>query len=158
MNSPLATRAIASEFGRLLLLGCLLLGGLAATSCRSTKFPDHPQEHRLAVELRQAPHPYYRLLANGVFSRTVGLQPPEEAKRMLAEIKTDHWAALATMDAAPAITTYLRGHGLNAVADAIQAAMDALANQQPSPLDGKLEAAAVKQGLIQAYYGLFPPT
>jgi hypothetical protein len=143
-------------FTRLLLP--LLLGlTLSAAACRSTHFPDHPQEHRLARELAAAPDPYYKFLANGVFSRLAGLPPEATTKGLLRQLKEQHWKHLEHLTTSQAVVAELRRRGLPQVADTIQTALQALAAQRPAAPDPKLEAAAVKQGLIEAYYGFFPP-
>lgn len=141
----------------LLVLLCLGVLALSPGGCRSTHFPDNPKEHPLAKRLREA-DPYYLLLANGVFSRVVAVQPPATASESVRAIKEKHWARLESLAEPGSITAFLRAEGLAEVADGIQIALAALAGQKPSTASAALEADAVKQGLIEAYYGLFPAT
>lgn len=149
--------AVPRSLASLLFLPLLLGLTLSAAACRSTHFPDHPQKHRLAEALAAAPDPYYKLLANGVFSRLAGRLPETTTKDWLRQIKEQHWNHLEKLPSSQAVVTELRDRGLPQVADTVQTALKALASQRPATLDPKLEAAAVKQGLVEAYYGFFPP-
>ena len=75
---------------------------------------------------------------------------------MLLQIKERHWKKLEPLRTSAEIVTHLRDQGLPQAATAIQTSLNALAAQRPAALDANLEATAVKQGLIEAYYGFFP--
>ncbi|MCZ7639403.1 MAG: hypothetical protein M5U12_27190 [Verrucomicrobia bacterium] len=103
---------VPRSLGGLLLLPLLLGLTLSAAACRSTHFPDHPQQHRLAEALAAAPDPYYKLLANGVFSRLAGRLPEATTKEWLRQIKEQHWKHLEPLASAQAVVTELRDRGL----------------------------------------------
>ncbi len=154
--SPCLTVRGSSSLPILLLLW-LLLTTVGSTGCRSTHFPENPKEHPLARKLRES-NPYYLMLANGVFSRVVAIQPLETTSANLKRIKNQLWPRLEPLATPAEIETLLRSEQLTGVADAVKASRAALASQRPADADPGLEAGAVKQGLIEAYYGFFPPT
>jgi hypothetical protein len=149
-------RGWSGSFGGIIALS-LLMAACAPVGCRSTHFPEHPTEHRLAKELAAAPHPYYKFLANGVFGRAVAVQPRAAAQQMLKDLKEKQWPEVEPLKSSAEIAAYLRAHDAAPLAQAIDDSQRALASQQPATLETELEATAVKQGFIEAYYGLFPP-
>lgn len=119
-------------------------------ACTTTRFPENPEDHRLYDALEAAGHEYYFNVRAGVSSRVLGIQPEADAIAAIAQVR-QWWPDIDRLDASPEITAYLNAHGLGVVADGIDETL--LQNQGNSPPDGideGLEAAAVKQGLIDA--------
>ncbi len=123
---------------------------LSPAACRSTRFPDDPAAHPLWEELQAAPYEYYFLVRTGVRSRVLGILPEAEMRRLLDQVRRQ-WTALDRWERADAILTHLRTHGLEPIAERVEATLEAnAANAPPDGADERLEAGAVKVGLLEA--------
>ncbi len=122
--------------------------------CTTTRFPENPEDHRLFHELQAAGHEYYFNVRAGVASRVLGILPESEARAAIDEIK-ERWADIDRLEAADDVSEYMNAHGLATVGDRIrETLLQNLPNEPPDGVDGRLEAAAVKQGLIDAAFEL----
>lgn len=138
-----------------LTAAAILLALLAA--CTTTRFPENPEQHRLYGELLAAGHEYYFNVGAGVKSLVLGILPESEARAAAAEIRS-RWGDIDPLDTAAEIVAYLDGVGLAEVAGRISETLEANASGRPTDgVDERLEAAAVKQGLIDAFFELNPP-
>lgn len=125
---------------------------VCAAGCRSTRFPEDPEAHPLYEELQAAPHRYYFLVRTGVCSRLLGLLPDEKRRQQLMRIKR-RWAAVDRWQTAEALLDYFRAHGLTPTAKRVAVTLEANApNAPPGGARKRLEAGAIKVGLLQAYY------
>jgi hypothetical protein len=151
-----------SLFLTLLLAVVILLGCL---SCQTT-FKENPPEHEMIKTIEVWPHEYYWLVETGVSSRVLGLHQPgegeAEARRRVKQrldMVNAQWGTLSGLDSAQAIIDHLEAHHLEDVAGAIRQTLDA--NQAQAPSGGShmtLQASAIKQGLVEAYQRVNPPT
>lgn len=135
----------------LLLLLLLVAAAQSMSACRSTRFPDDPPDHPLWEELQEAPDEYYALVRTGVRSRVLGILPEDEMRRLLRDAKAA-WPAIDAQETAGAIANVLRLRGLAPVADRVSATLAANAGSAPADsVNARLEAGAVKVGLLEAY-------
>lgn len=131
------------------LAGLMVLLGLAA--CSTTKFPENPEAHRLYEELQAAPDEYYFLVRTGVRSRVMGLD--EAAARAALDAVAARWDAVDPLMTTDALLAFLRTNDLAILVPPIEETLAQNAASRPAGgADARLEAAAVKQGLIEAFY------
>lgn len=143
-------RALAAETRRWAAL-LLTVVALSTTACRSTRFPDDPPAHPLWQELQEAPDEYYALVRTGVRSRVLGILPEEEMRRLLDQVEA-HWPIIDEQTTAGAVANVLRLRGLTPVAERITTTLTAnTPNAPPDGVDPRLEAGAVKVGLLEAH-------
>jgi hypothetical protein len=130
----------------------LLVLTVTLSSCATvTTFPEHPEEHPLLKEQKQWPHAYYFMVERGVFSRLVGLQPEALMRSLLSAVEA-RWPAISRLQTPDALMTYFRSVGLTPIAERIEVTLNKNAASRPSDVDHRLEAAAIKKGLVAAFY------
>lgn len=132
------------------LIPLLTLVMLSLTACTPT-FPGNPQAFPRAREIERVREPYYPLVKKGVASRLLEMQPPEFARALLSGIEA-RWPQIAPRDNAQALVVYLRSVMLTPIADRILETLDFHRVQRPPHFDIRLEAEAIKLGLVQAFY------
>ncbi len=138
---------------RLAVLALLMALGLGA--CSTTKFPENPEAHRLYEELEAAPDEYYFLIRTGVRSRVLGLAE-DTARAALGAIEA-RWDEIDPLSTTDALLGYLQTNGPQALAAPIEETLAQNAGSRPDGgADAALEAGAVKQGLIEAFYEIEP--
>ena len=123
---------------------------VSAAACRSTQFPDNPEAHRLYLELEQAPHPYYFNVRNGVKSHVLGMRAPDGTAAVIAQIR-EIWSELDALDTTAEILNVLETRGPDGLSERIIEVIGR-AESPPGGADPRLEAGAVKQGLVDAAY------
>ena len=124
------------------------LGMLALTSACSG-VPAKVSQTRYAKALEKA-QPYYKTLRTGIFSRAVTMQPESYAWEQLQRV-AKHWETLDAMTSAEALAAFLATHGMQALAARVRQALVAGRRERPVKAQAKLEAGAIKQGLLEAY-------
>lgn len=150
MNNRLCQRKPSSTRPVLTSVVTLVFLAMALSSC-ATQFPESPQKHRLFEELEKAPHPYYFVVERGVFSRILGIQPETRMRELLSTVKA-RWGEVGSLDTAGTLISYLRAKGLAPIADRIEETLSKNMQTRPPDLDRRLEAGAIKQGLVDAFY------
>ena len=147
---PWSARSLTCPARSLFTAAALLLAVLAG--CTTTRFPEDPEDHRLFRELEAAGHEYYFNVRAGVSSRLMGMMPESDARAAVDEIRR-RWQDIDQLDSAEEITAYANANGLAEVGERIQATLQQnQANTPPDGVDERLEAAAVKQGMIDAAF------
>ena len=149
MNHPMGRRG-----GRYRPANAAMLLLIALSACTTTRFPDNPEQHRLWGELEAAGDPYYFNVRSGLSSRLLGIMPEEEARSNVAEIRS-RWGEIDPLDSAESLMTYLTQNGLSAVTERIQETLRQNEDDEPATgVDEHLQAAALKQGMIDAAHEL----
>ncbi|MFQ5929503.1 MAG: hypothetical protein ACE5NA_04435 [Nitrospiraceae bacterium] len=128
----------------------LVLLMMALSSC-TTKFPENPEKHRLFKELQAASHEYYFLVRKGVASRVMGIQPEAQMRELLRALEA-RWGDVDSLDASDALINYFRANGLAPIAERVEETLSRNEPSRPPDLDPRLEAGAIKQGLVDAFY------
>lgn len=147
-----SARSLTCPARSFLTAAALLLAVLAG--CTTTRFPEDPEDHRVFRELEAAGHEYYFNVRAGVSSRLMGMMPESDARAAMDEIRR-RWPDIDRLDRANAITAYANANGLAEVGERIQTTLaQNQANAPPDGIDERLEAAAVKQGIIDAAFEL----
>ena len=130
----------------------LVLLTVALSACATvTKFPENPEEHPLLKRLQEWPHPYYFMVERGVFSRLVGLQPEALMRTLLSAVEA-RWPDISRLQTPDALMTYFRTTGLAPIAERLEVTLASNAANRPSDGDSRLEAEAIKKGLVAAFY------
>ncbi len=131
-------------------LATLVLLMLALSSC-ATQFPEEPPAHPITRKIQEAGGPYYFSVQQGVFSRVVAIQPEDLMRALLSAVEAQ-WGDIDALDTSGALISYFRAHGLAPIAERIDETISKNAQTRPLDFDHRLEARAIKQGLVNAFY------
>lgn len=129
------------------LAALLGLVALLAPGCGGV--PKNAAATRYSKALEKA-QPYYKTLRTGMFSRAVTMQPESYAWQQLQQV-AKHWDTLDKLDSAQAIAMFLDKNKMRPLAARVRQAIAAGKPDRPMKADPKLEAGAIKQGLLEAY-------
>lgn len=122
--------------------------------CSPNRFPRSPERYRHYREVEAAPYDYYSEIRSGITSRVVNMQPNSDA-RIAAEQVAARWREIDRIDSTDDIVEYLNVHGLSAVGDRIHSTIRRRQPERPPQgINERLEAAAVKQALVDAVFEL----
>jgi hypothetical protein len=129
------------------LAGLLGLVALVTSSCGGV--PKNAARTRYSKALEKA-QPYYKTLRTGMFSRAVTMQPESYAWQQLQQV-AKHWDTLDKIDSAQSLAGFLDKNQMQPLAVRVRQAIAAGRRDRPPKADPKLEAGAIKQGLLEAY-------
>ncbi len=129
------------------LITLLALAALIAPGCGGV--PQNAATTRYSKALEKA-QPYYKTLRTGMFSRAVTMQPESYAWQQLKQVAT-HWDTLDKIESAQALARFLDAHQMQPLAARVRQAIAAGRTDRPAKANPRLEAGAIKQGLLEAY-------
>ncbi len=137
-------RLVLKTFATLVFLAMTL------SSC-ATQFPEKPPAHPIARKIQEAGGPYYFNVQQGVFSRVVAIQPENLMRALLSAVEA-RWDDVDSLETSDALVNYFRARGLAPLAERIEETLSKNAQRKPSDFDHRLEARAIKQGLVEVFY------
>lgn len=127
--------------------------GLVATifyGCSSFPSDVHSTSY---FKLLQKSQKYYRVLSSSVFSRAIAIQPESIAWSEIERVKT-HWEQIDSIQTGQKIVEYLKKQEISVLAARVDQALKGAEVIRPADAKKKIEAVAIKQGLLEAYHRL----
>lgn len=126
-----------------------LLFALCALVVGCGGVPKNAARTRYSKALEKA-QPYYKTLRTGIFSRMVTMQPESYAWQQLQQV-AKFWDKLDDIESAEKLAAFLDANKMTPLAVRVRQALTAGKTERPAKADPKLEAGAIKQGLLEAY-------
>ncbi|MCK5795958.1 MAG: hypothetical protein KAI47_02165 [Deltaproteobacteria bacterium] len=146
MSRVIMSRTKLGSRAEFIVVGVIALFSLVS-ACGGV--PTKVSQTRYAKALEKA-QPYYKTLRTGIFSRAVTMQPESYAWQQLQRV-AKHWETLDVMVSAEALATFLGKNQMQPLAARVRQALQAGRRDRPVKALPKLEAGAIKQGLLEAY-------
>jgi hypothetical protein len=113
------------------------------------QFPESSETHWLYDVLQDTLHEYYLTVQREVVSQIVGARPAELIRTLRNAVEA-LWAEVNAIDTPEALIDYFRAVGLASIAEHSEVTQAKSIPQRPPAWDSRLEAAAIKQGLVEA--------
>jgi hypothetical protein len=113
------------------------------------QFPESSETHWLYDVVQDTLHLHYLTVQREVVSQIVGAQPAELIRTLLNTVEA-LWDEVEALDSPEALIGYFRTVGLTPIAERIEVTQARNIQQRPPAWDRKLEAAAIKRGLVEA--------
>jgi len=112
--------------------------------------PQNPATSSYASQLKARNDGYYTSLRDGALSRVLAIQPESLAWQQLKVVAAE-WKALDALNQADALVAHLEAKGLTVLTVRLHQALHSTVSKRPAVLDAALEAAALKQALLEAF-------
>jgi hypothetical protein len=120
----------------------------------ATAFPPSAQAYIFHAQLAARPtDDYYKMLRSGMAARTIAIQPESVAWQEIKKLKVV-WPSIERCESPEEVIKAVEAGGMKVVAERARKHREGLVSRRPKLLRPPMEAGALKQGLLDAYYHL----
>lgn len=136
-------------------LATMVVSSLVLTAgCASmSAFPLSPKQHRYYARLVSPPDAYYKGLVQGLYDRLTKTEKLETSWKQLLSMSRG-WETVDKLDRVEDVQAFMRTHKLRFLVKQVSEVRKSHRAQRPATVNDALEAGAVKQAMVHAYYRL----
>lgn len=137
------------------LLATVLVSSMVLTTgCASmSAFPPSPKQHRYYTKLVSPPDAYYKGLVQGLYDRLTKTAKVNTSWQQLLSMSRG-WSIVDKLDRVDDVQAFMRAHKLRFLVKQVREVRESQRAQRPATVNDALEAGAVKQAMVHAYYRL----